>query len=461
MFTSIAIIGRPNVGKSSLFNKLTKSRDAIVSDFPGLTKDRNHGYIKLKDKKTLLIDTGGIVDQKEDIKEAITYQAWLAAEESSLIILLFDGSEDLNKVDLDIIKKLRKLNKEFITVLNKIDKKSKSLIKQDLLKNGIKEYIEISAEHSKNLNTLKSLLEAKMPDASVELPEGKKVAILGRPNAGKSTFVNKLINEDRLIVSEIAGTTIDAISVPFEFNDQKFIFIDTAGIRKGYKYNHKVEYFSYIRAIHAIEQSDIVIFMFDASEGLVDQDLKIINMVVENGKPILFTINKIDLVTKEELNNIYTTKKMQSEFISNLLKVEISALKKKGFKKVFNLTNKLIDLSQKKYSTSKLNNLLRQFVSSSAPPASGGRQLKFKHVHFAGTCPTTLVIHSNQDKKIPSNYKKYLENCFRSNLGLSSIQLKLIFRKADNPYEGKKNKLSERQVKKRKRLIKHNKKSKK
>mgnify|MGYP001364003425 FL=1 len=461
MFTSIAIIGRPNVGKSSLFNKLTKSRDAIVSDFPGLTKDRNHGYIKLKDKKTLLIDTGGIVNQKEDIKEAISYQAWQAVEESYLIILLFDGSEDLNKVDLDIIYKLRKLNKLFITVLNKIDKKSTSSIKQDLSKNGINEYIEISAEHSKNLNLLKSYLEGKIPDASVNLPEGKKVAVLGRPNAGKSTFINNLINEDRLIVSEIAGTTIDAISVPFEFDKQKFIFIDTAGIRKGYKYNHKVEYFSYIRAIHAIEESDIVIFMIDASEGLVDQDLKIINMVVENGKPILFAINKIDLVSKEELSNIYETKKMQSEFISNLLKVEISAMKKKGFKKVFNLTNKLIDLSQKKHSTSKLNNLLKKFISLSAPPASGGRQLKFKHVHFAGTCPTTLIVHANQDKKIPSNYKKYLENCFRSNLGLSSIQLKLIFRKADNPYEGKKNKLSERQIKKRKRLIKHNKKPKK
>ena len=461
MFTSIAIIGRPNVGKSSLFNKLTKSRDAIVSNFPGLTKDRNHGYIKLKDKKTLLIDTGGIVNQKEDIKEAISYQAWQAVEESYLIILLFDGSEDLNKVDLDIIYKLRKLNKLFITVLNKIDKKSTSSIKQDLSKNGINEYIEISAEHSKNLNLLKSYLEGKIPDASVNLPEGKKVAVLGRPNAGKSTFINNLINEDRLIVSEIAGTTIDAISVPFEFDKQKFIFIDTAGIRKGYKYNHKVEYFSYIRAIHAIEESDIVIFMIDASEGLVDQDLKIINMVVENGKPILFAINKIDLVSKEELSNIYETKKMQSEFISNLLKVEISAMKKKGFKKVFNLTNKLIDLSQKKHSTSKLNNLLKKFISLSAPPASGGRQLKFKHVHFAGTCPTTLIVHANQDKKIPSNYKKYLENCFRSNLGLSSIQLKLIFRKADNPYEGKKNKLSERQIKKRKRLIKHNKKPKK
>ncbi len=461
MFTSIAIIGRPNVGKSSLFNKLTRSRDAIVSDFPGLTKDRNHGFIELKNKKTLLIDTGGIANQKESIKEAISYQAWLAVEESSLIILLLDSSEDLNKEDLDIIYKLRKLNKEFITVLNKIDKKSDSSIHEDLSKNGIVEYIQISAEHSQNLKILKSYLETKVPDVSIKLPEGKKVAVLGRPNAGKSTFINKLIDDDRLIVSEIAGTTIDAISVPFEFNNQKFIFIDTAGIRKGYKYNHKVEYFSFVRAIHSIEQSDIVIFICDATEGLVDQDLKILNMIIENGKPILFALNKIDLVSKSELAEIYNTKKMQSEFISNLIRLEISAIKKKGFKKVFNLTNKLIDLSQKKHTTSKLNNLLRKFVSLSAPPAVSGRQLKFKHAHFGGTCPTTLIIHSNQDKKIPNNYKKYLENSFRESLGLSSIQLNLIFRKADNPYKNKKNKLSERQIKKRQRLIKHNKKSKK
>ena len=445
MFTSIAIIGRPNVGKSSLFNKLTKSRDAIVSDFPGLTKDRNHGFIKLKNKKTLIIDTGGIANQKEAIKEAISYQAWLAVEESSLIILIFDRSENLNKEDLDIIYKLRKLNKEFITVLNKIDKKSESSIIDDLSENGITEYIEISAEHSLNLNLLKSTLEDKVPDIVINLPEGKKVAVLGRPNAGKSTFINKLINQDRLIVSEIAGTTIDSISVPFEFNDQKFIFIDTAGIRKGYKYNHKVEYFSYVRAIHAIEQSDIVIFICDASEGLVDQDLKILNMIIENGKPVLFALNKTDLVSNSDLEKIYSTKKMQSEFISNLIKVEISAINKKGFKKVFNSTNKLIDLSQKSYSTSMLNNLLRKYVLSNSPPSVGGRQLKFKHVHFGGICPTTLIVHSNRDKKIPNNYKKYLENSFRSSLGLSSIQLKLIFRKADNPYEGKKNKLSERQ----------------
>ena len=301
MFTSIAIIGRPNVGKSSLFNKLTRSRDAIVSDFPGLTKDRNHGFIKLKDKETLIIDTGGIVNQKESIKEAISNQAWIAVEESSLIILLLDGTENLNKEDLDIIYKLRKLNKDFITVINKIDKKSDSFIYEDLIKNGIFEHIKISAEHSKNLNILKSHLENLVPDTSIELPEGKKVAILGRPNAGKSTFINKIINEERLIVSEIAGTTIDSISVPFEYNNHKFIFIDTAGIRKGYKYNHKVEYFSYVRAIHAIEQSDIVIFICDATEGIVDQDLKILNMVIHSGKPILFALNKTDLLKKEEL----------------------------------------------------------------------------------------------------------------------------------------------------------------
>ena len=461
MFTSIAIIGRPNVGKSSLFNKLTKSRDAIVSNFPGLTKDRNYGFIKLKDRNTLLVDTGGIVNQKETLKEAISHQAWLAVEESSLIILLLDSSEDLNKEDIDIIYKLRKLNKDFITVINKIDIKSNSSIYDDLHKNGIIDYIKISAEHSQNLNILKSHLESRTPNVLTELPEGKKVAILGRPNAGKSTLINQIINEDRLIVSEISGTTIDAISVPFEFNNHKFIFIDTAGIRKGYKYKHKVEYFSYVRAIHAIEQSDIVIFICDATEGIVDQDLKILNMVIDNGKPVLFVLNKIDLLRKEELIEIYQTKKMQSEFMSNLVTLEISAIKKQGFNKVFNMTNKLIELSQKKFTTANLNNLLRKFISMSAPPAVGGRQLKFKHVHFGGTRPTTLIIHSNHDKKIPNNYKKYLENSFRSSLGLLSVQLRLIFRKADNPFDNKINKLTERQIKKRKRLIKHNKKAKK
>ena len=455
MFTSIAIIGRPNVGKSTLFNKLTKSRQAIVSDFSGLTKDRNYGYISFGNEKSLLIDTGGIAQDDTILKEDISDQAWIAAEESNLIIFLLDGSQNLNKEDLDILIRLRKLNKTFITVLNKIDKKSDALIKEDLNKKGISDLFEISAEHNKNLVDLRSYIKNSLPRSNNRVPEGKKIAVLGRPNAGKSTFINKFIKEDRLIVSEIAGTTIDAISIPFSVNNDDFIFIDTAGIRKGYRNAHKIEYFSYVRAMHSVETCDVVIFICDANEGLVDQDLKIMNMVSELGKPLVLAFNKMDLLSKRQINDLYETKRIQSNFVDNFLKVEISGIKRKGFKKLFKVTNNVIDNAQKKYTTSSLNKLLEKFISQSAPPSVNGRQLKLKHVHFGGINPTTLVIHSNQDKKIPHNYKKYLENSFRSALKLQSIQLKLIFRKSENPFENKVNKLTERQIKKRQRMMKH------
>ena len=455
MFTSIAIIGRPNVGKSTLFNKLTKSRQAIVSDFSGLTKDRNYGYISFGEQKSLLIDTGGIAQDDTILKEDIAEQAWIAAEESSLIIFLLDGSQNLNKEDLDILSRLRKLNKTFITVLNKIDKKSDALIKEDLNKKGINNFFEISAEHSKNLLDLRSFIKKSLPNNQTKVPEGKKIAILGRPNAGKSTFINKFIKEDRLIVSEIAGTTIDAISIPFSVNDDDFVFIDTAGIRKGYRNAHKIEYFSYVRAMHSVETCDVVIFICDASEGLVDQDLKIINMVSEMGKPLVLAFNKMDLLTKRQKDDLYETKRVQSNFIDNFFKIEISGIKGRGFKKLFKVTNNVIENAQKKYTTSSLNKLLEKFTTQSAPPSVNGRQLKLKHIHFGGINPTTLVIHSNQDKKIPQNYKKYLENSFRSSLKLQSIQLKLIFRKSDNPFENKVNKLTDRQIKKRQRMMKH------
>ena len=461
MFTSIAIIGRPNVGKSTLFNKLTRSRKAIVSDFSGLTKDRNYGYITFGDQKTLLIDTGGIAQDETILKEDIAEQAWIAAEESSLIIFLLDGSENLNKEDLDILSSLRKLNKKFITVLNKIDKKTDSLLKLDLNKKGINNFFEISAEHSRNITDLRSFIKDSLPKEKYESPEGKKIAVLGRPNAGKSTFINKFIKEDRLIVSEIAGTTIDAISIPFSAGDKDFIFIDTAGIRKGYRNSHKIEYFSYVRAMHSVEECDVVIFICDAQEGIVDQDLKIINMICEMGKPVVLAFNKIDLLSKIQKEEIYETKRAQSNFVADFIKVEISGIKGLGFKRLFRIANTLIEKAQKKHSTSSLNQMLKKFVSQSAPPSVNGRVLKLKHVHFAGINPTTLVIHSNQDKKIPQNYKKYLENSFRSELKLQSIQLRLIFRKSENPFESKVNKLTDRQIKKKQRLIKYNKKNKK
>ena len=455
MFTSIAIIGRPNVGKSTLFNKLTKSRQAIVSDFSGLTKDRNYGYISFGDQKSLIIDTGGIAQDDSILKEDIAEQAWMAAEESNLIIFLLDGSQNLNKEDLDILTRLRKLNKNFITVLNKIDKKSESLIKEDLTKKGLNDIFEISAEHSRNLIDLRTFIKASLPKEKLKVPEGKKIAVLGRPNAGKSTFINKFIKQDRLIVSEIAGTTIDAISIPFTVNDDDFIFIDTAGIRKGYRNAHKVEYFSYVRAMHSVEECDVVIFICDATEGLVDQDLKIINMICEMGKPVVIAFNKMDLLSKKEKDKLYESKRAQSSFVDDFIKIEISGINGTGFKRLFRITNNVIDIAQKKYTTAALNKLLSKFVLQSAPPSVGGRQLKLKHIHFGGINPTTLIIHSNQDKKIPQNYRKYLENSLREALKLQSIQLKLIFRKSENPFKSKINKLTERQVKKRQRMMKH------
>ena len=455
MFTSIAIIGRPNVGKSTLFNKLTKSRQAIVSDFSGLTKDRNYGYISFGDQKSLIIDTGGIAQDDSILKEDIAEQAWIAAEESNFIIFLLDGSQNLNKEDLDILTRLRKLNKNFITVLNKIDKKSQSLIKEDLAKKGLNDIFEISAEHSKNLIDLRTFIKASLPKEKLKAPEGKKIAVLGRPNAGKSTFINKFIKQDRLIVSEIAGTTIDAISIPFTVNDDDFIFIDTAGIRKGYRNAHKVEYFSYVRAMHSVEECDVVIFICDATEGLVDQDLKIINMICEMGKPVVIAFNKMDLLSKKEKDKLYESKRAQSSFVDDFIKIEISGINGTGFKRLFRITNNVIDIAQKKYTTAALNKLLNKFVLQSAPPSVGGRQLKLKHIHFGGINPTTLIIHSNQDKKIPQNYRKYLENSLREALKLQSIQLKLIFRKSENPFKSKINKLTERQVKKRQRMMKH------
>ena len=460
MFTSIAIIGRPNVGKSTLFNKLTKSRQAIVSNFSGLTKDRNYGYISFGDHKSLIIDTGGIAQDNSILKEDIAEQAWIAAEESNLIIFLLDGSQNLNKEDLDILVRLRKLNKNFITVLNKIDKKSESLVKEDLNKKGLNNIFEISAEHSTNLIDLRAFIKTSLPKEQYQAPEGKKIAVLGRPNAGKSTFINKFIKEDRLIVSEIAGTTIDAISIPFSVNESDFIFIDTAGIRKGYRNAHKIEYFSYVRAMHSVEESDVVIFICDAKEGLVDQDLKIINMVCEMGKPIVIAFNKMDLLSKKEKEELYESKRAQSNFVEDFIKVEISGIRGTGFKRLFRITNNIIDKAQKKYTTAALNKLLNKFLLQSSPPSVGGRQLKLKHIHFGGINPTTLIIHSNQDKKIPQNYRKYLENSFRSTLKLQSIQLKLFFRKSENPYESKVNKLTDRQLKKRQRMMKHVKKKK-
>ena len=464
MLNSIAILGRPNVGKSSLFNKLTKTRNAIVSDFSGLTKDRNFGYASIKDQQYLVVDTGGVGSEITEFSAAITEQALIAAEDSNLILFLIDASEELTADDIDLFQSIRKMNKSFFVVLNKIDIKKRSNAKEDLLKLGCGDILEISAEHSKGIKELQTYISKQFIESNAghsEDPQGTKIAVIGRPNAGKSTFINQFTKQDRLIVSDVPGTTIDSIHVPFVFDDEDFIFIDTAGIRKKYKQSHAVEYFSYVRAMHAVDESDIVLMLIDASDRIVDQDLRILNLIRGYGKPVVVALNKIDELSEDHLYDLKETKKFQNSVLNNLILVEISALQKRGFKKLFNTLAKVNKLAKTKFSTGKLNKLLLKFTNSTNTPSISGRQVKLRYVHFGGIHPTKFIIHSNFSSKIPSNYKRYLINSFREELNLNGVELNIIFKKGDNPYEGKKNELSVRQIKKKKRLIKHVKKSKK
>ena len=463
MLNTVAIIGRPNVGKSTLFNKLTKSRSAIVSNFSGLTKDRNYGLLSIGDSKTFLIDTGGIDSSKrESIENDITEQAWIAVDESSLVLFVIDGSEELTNLDSKILENLRKRNKKFIAILNKNDKKNVSNASFDLSQKGIKDSISISAEHSIGLDELKKYLKSNIAENISDTEEGNspKISIIGRPNAGKSTLINSLSLKDRVIVSPLAGTTIDAINVPVEFGERKYEVFDTAGIRKGYKTKTNIEYFSYVRAMHAASESDITILLIDADSGLVDQDLKILSMIEKFGKPIILAINKIDLLSRKKMKEFFDNKKMEKRFFEDLKLVKISALKGKGFKKLFKEIDDTLQKSVTKFTTSKLNRILKRVIEERSPPSVSGKSLKFRYIHFAGINPTTLVIHASQDKKLPANSKKYIYNSFKKYLDLKSIQLKIIFRKSDNPYKGK-NTLTERQIKKRKRLLSFVKKAKK
>ena len=463
MLNTVAIIGRPNVGKSTLFNKLTRSRSAIVSNFSGLTKDRNYGLLSIGDSKTFLIDTGGIdSSKKESIENEISEQAWIAVDESSLVLFVIDGSEELTNLDSKILENLRKRNKKFIAILNKNDKKNVSNASFDLSQKGIKDSISISAEHSIGLDELKKYLKSNIAENISDTEEGNspKISIIGRPNAGKSTLINSLSLKDRVIVSPLAGTTIDAINVPIEFGERKYELFDTAGIRKGYKTKTNIEYFSYVRAMHAASESDITILLIDADSGLVDQDLKILSMIEKFGKPIILAINKIDLLSRKKIKEFFDNKKMEKRFFEDLKLVKISALKGKGFKKLFKEIDDTLQKSVTKFTTSKLNRILKRVIEERSPPSVSGKSLKFRYIHFAGINPTTLVIHSSQDKKLPANYKKYIYNSFKKYLDLKSIQLKIIFRKSDNPYKGK-NTLTERQIKKRKRLLSFVKKAKK
>lgn len=463
MTSSLAIIGRPNVGKSSLFNKLVKKRSAIVTNLSGVTRDKNIGFARIAKNDFLIIDTGGINDTGDKLSNDVSEHAWDAALESEIIYVVVDGSEDLTANDLDILSNVRKLNKKFFIVINKIDKKTNSSVQAELQKKGFSNILMISAEHSIGIDAIRKNIKKYITPQRVFLNNDVlKIAIVGRPNSGKSTFLNSVARENRVIVSDLPGTTIDSIETNVNYNNEEITLIDTAGISRKYNKSGKVEYFSYIKTIDAIKRSTLVLVFLDITSGLVDQDLRIINLAKLEGKPIIIAINKIDLVKKSEEKKFFDDIKFRNPIFHNLNTVKISAKNDVGVDYLMKKVVATFKLASKKFTTRRLNNLISKALDAVNIPSYSGREIKIKYVNFGGNFPTKIVIHSNfTNSKVPPNFRRYLTKFYEKELLLKGVDVQLFFKKSVNPFETKKNKLSPRQKKKRKRYITYLKKKKK
>ncbi|KAF3978051.1 MAG: ribosome biogenesis GTPase Der [Methylococcales symbiont of Iophon sp. n. MRB-2018] len=460
MLPVIALVGRPDVGKSTLFNYLTRSRDALVADYPGLTRDRKYGRVKRGNRDYLVIDTGGISDENKGIEVFARKQIQLALEEADIVFFLVDARDGMNSSDQAIADSLRKLNKPIILVINKIDGLNAAVATVDFYALALGEPAQISASHGSGVRELLTQIDALFPatEKTEEEDKGISIAVVGRPNVGKSTLVNRLLGEERVVVFDQAGTTRDSIYIPFERNGQKFTLIDTAGIRRRTKVTLVVEKFSIIKALQAVEKANIVIYLIDAREGITDQDARLLGMVLEAGRALIIGLNKWDGTSIDQKNLIKKQLDIKLPFLDFAEKHPISALHGSGVGKLFDVVHELYDAAMVDMSTPVLTRILKQALAAHQPPLVQGRRIKLKYAHQGGRNPPTVVIHGVQTDTLPNAYKRFLINYFRDQLELKGTPIKIVLKSAENPFKGQKNKLTEYQLKKRKRLVRHNKK---
>lgn len=456
MLPVIALVGRPNVGKSTLFNYLTRSREALVADYPGLTRDRQYGRVKRGERDCLVVDTGGITDDQEGIDVFAKKQVEIALQEADVIFFLVDARDGLNASDATIAAMLRKLGKPVVLVVNKIDGIDSHTVTNDFYSLGFGEPVPIAASHGRNVHELLNEIDRLLPENDEELETedpGVAIAIVGRPNVGKSTLVNRILGEERVVVFDEAGTTRDSIYIPFERNGQKFTIIDTAGMRRRAKVSLAVEKFSIIKSLQAIEKAHVVIYLIDAREGVTDQDAHILGLVLEAGRALIVGLNKWDGLDSEHREFVKKQIEIKLSFLDFAEKHPISALHGSGVGKLFDVVHSLYDSTMIDLSTPSLTRILGDAVKDHQPPLVGGRRIKLKYAHQGGRNPPVVVIHGVQTDSLPGAYKRYLMNYFRVQLRLKGTPIRLVFKSPENPFQGVKNQLSDRQVKKRKRLI--------
>ena len=507
----VALVGRPNVGKSTLFNRLTRTRDALVADFPGLTRDRKYGQAHLAGHDFIVIDTGGIDGTEEGVEEKMAEQSLLAIEEADIVLFLVDARAGLTSADIGIANYLRqRQNKTTVVVANKVDGIDADSHCAEFYQLGLGEIAQIAASQGRGISSLMEQeltpLAEKMAedaekteesavettDASSETTEfdewdedfdfsneedtalldeelaqeqtpdnqNIKIAIVGRPNVGKSTLTNRILGEDRVVVYDMPGTTRDSIYIPMERDGQNYTLIDTAGVRKRGKVHLAVEKFSVIKTLQAIQDANVVLLVIDARENISDQDLSLLGFILNAGRSLVIVVNKWDGLDTDVKDRVKSELDRRLDFIDFARVHFISALHGSGVGNLFDSVKEAYECATQKMTTSMLTRILQIAVDEHQPPMISGRRVKLKYAHPGGYNPPIIVIHGNQVDKLPDSYKRYLSNHFRRSLKIIGSPIRLQFQEGNNPFAGKRNKLTPNQLRKRKRLMKFIKKAK-
>ena len=435
MSNIVAIVGRPNVGKSTLFNRLVERRQAIIHDESGVTRDRHYGISEWNGKSFTVIDTGGYVEKSEDIFEnKIKDQVVLALNEASVILFMVDCKNGLSTLDIDFAKVVRQINKEIIIIANKADNYELELNSNEFYELGLtdSEIIPISSISGSGTGELLDLVVKKLDDDSEELIENlPRISILGRPNVGKSSFINSILGEERNIVTDISGTTRDSIDTKYNLFKKEFIITDTAGIRKKSKVRENIEFYSVMRSIQAMENSDVCIIMIDANQGFESQDMNILSLAAKYKKGIVLMINKWDLIKKETHSARDFEEKLNRK-ISPLNFIPIvftSVINKQRIHKVLELAMTVFDNRTKKITTSQLNNMILPEIEKYPPPATKGKYIKIKYITQLPTRTPTIAFFCNLPQYIKEPYKRFLSNKIRKKFSLEGVPITLVFRK--------------------------------
>jgi len=445
----IALVGRPNVGKSTLFNRLTRSRDALVANFSGLTRDRIYGTVTSDDCDFIIIDTGGLTAQSDNMADLMKKQADLAIEEADLVFFLVDGRAGLMADDHAVGQKLRSIGKPTILVINKSEGEQKEMIAAEFYALGLGEPQVISASQGRGIADLISSLKDELPaviaaadDSEEEDKEQRdntiRLAVLGRPNVGKSTLINRIMGEERVVAFDEPGTTRDSIHIPFEKDGTDYILIDTAGVRRRSKVSEMLEKFSIVKTLQALEDANVVLLILDAHEGIVEQDLHLAGLIIQSGRAVVIAVNKWDGLDKEEREWVTSNVERRLPFLNFANTHFISALHGSGVGLLFKSVKQAYESAMAQIPTPRLTRVLEDAVADHQPPLVHGRRIKFRYAHLGGKNPPRIIIHGNQTDSTPNSYKRYLENTFRDVLNLHGTPIVIEFKKGDNPFKDKK-----------------------